>query len=119
MILQHSPSSRMKSELLGVRIGLWTGKRLRENVGGVVSGRTIDELDVSVVNCFADEVIANVDMFRTCMILIVFGESDSGLIVAEESRRKWGWTENFSQKTAEPKSFFRGVSSGDVFSFGT
>ena len=48
-------------------------KRLGKDVGNVVSGRNVSDRDFSIFNCFANEVVAHVN---------IFSESDRPLIIA-------------------------------------
>ena len=115
--LQHSPSTSREvreRELLGVS-GL--GERLREHVGAVVFGGAVDGLDIAGVDAFADEVMADVDVLRSSVKLVILGESDGGEIISGDNGRRFCAEMEFSEEGAEPDGLFGSVSESDVLSF--
>lgn len=59
-------------------------EHLGERVGDHVPRRTIDEMDVLLVDDPADEMKANIDVSGTGMILVVTNEGDGRLVVRAE-----------------------------------
>ena len=53
----------MKSQCVSEMLGLGTRKRLSEEIGGHVFGRTINELDRAFFDRVANKMPQNIDMF--------------------------------------------------------
>ena len=64
------------------------GQGLGEDVGCHVICRAIDERNGVVGDDLADEMVADVDVFCPCMVVVFNGEFDSCLVVAIEG--SWG-----------------------------
>ena len=56
-----------------------------EKVSSHVTGGAIGQQDFSALNNVVDEMETDIDMFCSCMIVIVLGKSESSLIVTEQS----------------------------------
>ena len=96
---------------------IWTIKSFGEKIRAVVFRCAVLEDDFLRVDLFADEMMANVDMFRASMKLGVVGESDGGLIVGKEFRRSGGRESQLEKEGAQPNVFTRSVENCNVFSF--
>ena len=57
-------------------------ERLGEDVGDIVSGRNVLDCDFSVLNRFANEVVAHVNVFCARVKFVVLSECDRSLIIA-------------------------------------
>ena len=68
-----------------------------------------------IVNNKMDEMIMNVNVFRTCVITSVLSQRDRRLTVRMERRWVSERTENFFNKSAKPNAFLGGVRGSDVF----
>ena len=62
-------------------LDLWGWERFGEGVGDHVVGGAENEVNLAVVDYPADEVEAYVNVFCAHVVLVVFGECDSGLVV--------------------------------------
>ena len=80
-MLQHSPSSGEQAKGRREVLDLGRGEGLRQDVGDHVLGGAVDELNLLVLDDPADEVVADVDVLRTGMVLVVTSERDGGLVV--------------------------------------
>ena len=50
-----------------------------------------------------NEMITNVNMFSTCMIITIFGKHDGGLVVVEKDDWIMEQFEDFADETTEPE----------------
>jgi hypothetical protein len=57
---------------------------LSECVGHHVIGRAIIQLQCPLLNYPADPVVSHVDVLHACMVLVVVGEGNGGLVVREQ-----------------------------------
>lgn len=67
----------------------WKG--FGQEVGWVLGARDMDSLDLPGLDELANEVVANIDMFDTRMMLVVGGQGDSTEIIAfdQTGARLW------------------------------
>jgi hypothetical protein len=56
-----------------------------EKVSGHVIGKAIGQQDFSTLNSVTDEMESNVNVFRSCMVIVSLGKSECSLIVTEQS----------------------------------
>ena len=61
-------------------------KGFRQGVGNHVVGWAINEVQGAVLDHPPYEVVADVDMFRASVVLVILCERDGGLIIGEEIR---------------------------------
>ena len=66
-----------------------------------------------------NEMESYVDVLHASMVLMVFGELDSWLVVREESCQVEGDVKKLRYEGPEPKDFFGSMSYGYVFGFGS
>ena len=92
-------------------------KCLGEHVHAVVFRGAVAVVNITDVNAFADEMVADVDVLRAGMELTVMHESDSGLIVAVEWCGIIQGNAKFNEQVTEPDSFLGGVREYEVFGF--
>lgn len=90
---------------------------LRECVGGVIGGRTVLKREYLIAHTVADEVVADVDVLASCVILRVDRECDRALIVDFEQCRHCLSVSKFAKKTTEPDSFTGGMANCHIFGF--
>ena len=64
-------------------------KHLCENVHGHVVGGAVLQLNESTLYHIANEMVADVNVFRACMIVIVLSELEHSLVVTVEHH--WFW----------------------------
>ena len=60
-------------------------QRLRTYVGQVLIDRNVDEFEGSLSVLFAYFVVVRIDVFRTIIDLVVFGDGDGTSVVTTES----------------------------------
>ena len=89
IVLQHSPSIRMKSEDINKRIVLGSGKALCENVGNIIVCGNVRCDQVFILDVVTNEMVANIDVFQTSMESGVLGKSDRTVVVAMNGGREW------------------------------
>ena len=75
-VFQHSPSNRHESKLSSEVLDFWGWECLCECVSNHFSSWTIDEPERAVFNDPADKMEADVDVFGSGMVLVVFGKCD-------------------------------------------
>jgi hypothetical protein len=82
--MQHSPSRATNPESLRVNCDFKSRERLGEDIRGHIFCGTVLDVDFVVGNGLANKMESNVDMFCSCMVVVVGGELEHCLVVAEE-----------------------------------
>ena len=81
---QHAPSGRaVYSHLLRERAVLLPVQRLGHDVGNLFSSWDVLQLEFSLFNLVANEVMSDFDMFGSVVELGILGDRDGGLVVHE------------------------------------
>ena len=117
---QHSPSIESKSEFGSKVLDLCGWEGLSESVSNHFVGGAVDQLNLALVNDIADKMITNINVLGLGMVLVVLGECDGGLVVAQGCGRFRDVEEigeDILQKRAEPQRFLRRMSHADVLTF--
>ena len=78
---RHSPSFRTESKSSSEMLHLGRGQGLGERVSDHVVRWAIHEAEGALLNDPANEVIAHVNVFGACMILVITGEGNGGLVI--------------------------------------
>jgi len=73
---------------------LCRGQGFGECVSSVVIGRTKYESNGAFFNDITDEVKVDVDVLRSCMVLVIFSELDGGFVVRKKGGRVEGYIED-------------------------
>jgi len=80
---QYSPSNQYEPEGRRKVLHLRRGKGFHKCISYHFVGRAVDKSNFAFLNDPSDEVEMNVDVLRTCVILMLLGERDRRLIVGE------------------------------------
>ena len=93
-------------------LGRW--QRLGKQVGNHIVGGAKNELQFAIVDDPMNKMEMNVDVFCACMVLMVLGKCDSGLVVREEGDRVSKWKGKISDEGLEPQGLLRRMSHCDI-----
>ena len=96
--LQHSPSSRSEAHRSSEMLHLDGGKGLREDVGGLLVRRAVDESNRAGLDRVADEMVPDVDMFGACVKFVVASKGDGTHVVGVNSH---GFCQDFRRNERE------------------
>jgi hypothetical protein len=77
------------------------GKGFSQYVRCHVVCRTINQLEGTILSDFANKMISLVDVFGPRSVVVVFNESERGLIVAKEGNRSFKGREKFEKKSTK------------------
>lgn len=80
----------------------WRWQCLSQGIGDHVCSGAVNELEFIIVDDPANEIKMNVDMLHLSVVLMVFGEGNSGLIVGKEGGRFSDGSEQFSNEQSKP-----------------
>src|SRR5579859_8060833 len=81
--------------------------------------RTVFQTCCSIFATVSNEVVLDVDMFRTSVVLRIMCEGDCALIVAVNDILIADVVTNFSEKAVEPDLLLEGLKDSHVFRFHT
>ena len=115
MILQHSPSSSYQADFPSEIGELRERERFREYISNVFVHWDICQSSLAALDSFSNEVIADVDMLRSCMELVVLCECYCALIIRVKGDRVSEFGCDFTKKLSNPKDFFHCVHLSNVF----
>jgi hypothetical protein len=115
----HSPSSVPQSKLLHEVFKFCLGKGFGENIGNIFVRRDILHVDIAVLDSLANVVITDIDVFGSCMELIVLREHDCTLVVAIKGCRFFKGQVKLAENCAEPNEFLHSMSLRHVFGLST
>ena len=116
--LLHSPSCSTNPKGLQVECDLELWECLCEDVCGHFFHWTILDIDLLVRNSLSNKMVAYIDVFGPHMIIVVCGEMEHSLIVAEKGGGRVKVPKQRANESSQPDAFFHYVSSGDVFGLG-
>ena len=95
------------------------GERFGERIGNLFIGGAVDKSHEALFDNVTDEVKTDVNMFCTCVVLVVFSEFDGRFVIGKEG----GWGEFNVEKLVDegtkPDGFFHGMGYSNVFGLGS
>ncbi len=87
--IQHSPSISAKPKIANMCDNLPLGKGLGKNISHHIICMTIDKSDIIIGDDLLDEVVADVDMLCSGVVVVFAGKFDSSLVVTVKGGWRW------------------------------
>jgi hypothetical protein len=116
--IQHTPSDlEVQAELTHEMVVLFSYQPLHEDVGKLVTGGHVGELDVSHSNLLAQKMVLQIDMLYPVMELWVLYDSNRRLVVDMKSGRGRHVYAEFVKELLKPDGLFSSMCNSYVLSF--
>lgn len=104
-VIQHTPSASTEPKSGDVLLKFDTCKRFCENVGGVDDPGSVLDVEVTILNLRAYEMIADINVFGFSVRRIIGSEGESTIVVCFNEKSGGARDVKFIERLAYPHAF--------------